>query len=72
MDNANRKTLTLLPEHSYCKLRDIPDGFDPEDTFSTLSVMEYLHPVVTPEASQIRKLTEVTMGPATPEEVASK
>ena len=72
MDNATRKSLTLLPEHSHCELKDLVDDVDPEGTFRTLSAIEPLHPVATPEASRIRRFVEITVGLATPEELAGK
>lgn len=65
MDNITRKSLTYLPEQSQCQLKNIPDHLDPEGTFRTLSAIEPLHPVATPEASLTRTYAEVNMGLAT-------
>ena len=72
MDNATQRSLTLLPEHSYCLLKEIPDFIDPEGTFHTFSAMEPLQPVATPEASEIRHIVDIDIGLATPEELAGE
>jgi len=72
MHPPSGKSLTFLPEHSLCQLKDIPREIDPVDTFSTLAVLDTLPMQVeaTADNSDTTGFIDVTLGLASPDELA--
>jgi len=71
MHNATGKSLTFLPAKSLCELKDIPVEIDPIGTFHSLSLIQALNPVATPEESKSVHFLELDLGPANSEDMAA-
>jgi len=72
MHPPSGKSLTFLPEHSLCQLKDIPREIDPVDTFSTLAVLDTLPIQVeaTADNSDTTRFIDVDLGLTSPDELA--